>query len=44
MDFKHLQVRASEFNGMELTKDMFFEKLRERLASADIEMVKQDVE
>ena len=44
MDFKHLQVRASEFNGLELTKDMFFEKLRERLASADIEMVKQDVE
>ena len=44
MDFKHLQVRASEFNGLELTKDMFFEKLRERLATADIEMVKQDVE
>lgn len=43
LNFKHLQVRAMEFNGMELTKELFFEKLRERLATADIEMVKQDV-
>jgi len=44
MDFKHLQVRASEFNGLQLTKELFYEKLCERLATADIEMVKQDVE
>lgn len=44
MDFKHLQVRAKEFNALELTKELFFEKLRERLATADIAMVKQDVE
>ena len=44
VDFKHLQVRAKEFNALELTKELFFEKLRERLATADIAMVKQDVE
>ena len=44
LDFSHLQLRASEFNGLELTKDLFLEKLRERLATADIDMVRQDVE
>ena len=44
MDFKHLQVRAKEFNALELTKESFLEKLRERLTTADIAMVKQDVE
>jgi len=44
MNFNHLQVRSKEFNGVELTKELFSEKLRERLTSADIEMVKQDVE
>ena len=44
LDFKHLQVRAKEFNALELTKESFFEKLRERLTTADIAMVKQDVE
>ena len=44
VDFKHLQVRAREFNETNLTKELFFEMLHERLATADIEMVKQDVE
>ena len=44
LDFNHLQLRTSEFSGLELTKELFFEKLRERLATADIDMVKQDVE
>lgn len=44
LDFKHLRLRANEFEGIELTKESFIEKLNERLASADIEMVKQDVE
>ena len=44
LDFKHLQVRAKEFNALELTKESFLEKLRERLTTADIAMVKQDVE
>lgn len=33
-----------EFNALELTKESFLEKLRERLTTADIAMVKQDVE
>lgn len=43
LDFKHLQMRVAEFNGIELTRETFLEALRERLASADIEQVKQDV-
>ena len=35
---------AKEFNALELTKELFIEKLRERLTTADIAMVKQDVE
>ena len=44
LDFGHLQIRAKEFNGLELTQELFLEKLRERLATADIDRVKQDVE
>lgn len=43
LDFKHLQMRAAEFNGIELTQEDFLEALREKLATADIEQVKQDV-
>lgn len=43
LDFKHLQMRAVEFNGIELTQEDFLEALREKLATADIEQVKQDV-
>ena len=43
LDFKHLQVRAAEFNDIELTRESFLETLRERLASSDVEQVKQDV-
>ncbi len=39
----HLQKRVSEFNGIELSKEDFLETLRERLATTDIESVKQDV-
>lgn len=34
---------AAEFNDIELTRESFLETLRERLASSDIEQVKQDV-
>ena len=44
LDFNHLQLRASEFNELNLSKDLFLEKLRERLATSDIDMVRQDVE
>lgn len=43
LDFKHLQMRTAEFNGIELTQEDFLEALREKLATADIEQVKQDV-
>ena len=43
LDFKHLQLRAAEFNGIELTQEDFLEALRKKLATADIEQVKQDV-
>jgi len=44
LDFEHLQVRTSEFNGLNLTKEGFLTLLRERLASTDIYAVKADVE
>lgn len=43
LDFGHLRVRTSEFNGMDLTKDLFIDRLKERLSSTDIENVKADV-
>ena len=44
LDFKPLQLRAAEFNGIELSKELFLDKLRERLSSTDIGMVRKDVE
>ena len=38
----HLQKRVAEFNGIELSKEAFLEALHERLATTDIESVKQD--
>lgn len=43
LDFTHLTERALQFNGEEITKDSFLEKLKERLSSADINQVKADV-
>ena len=44
LDFIHLQERIREFNGIEVDKEEFLRLLKERLASTDIKMVKQDVE
>lgn len=44
LDLEHLKIRASEFNGLDLTKEEFLNLLRERLASTDINAVKADVE
>ena len=44
LDFKHLQARIKEFNGVELTKEEFLEILRERLGKTNINVVKADVE
>ena len=43
LDFTHLAERALQFNGEDITKDSFLEKLKERLSSADINQVKADV-
>lgn len=43
LNFAHLQERIREFSGQEVTKDEFMQLLRERLATADINQVKQDV-
>ena len=43
LDFTHLAERALQFNGEDITKNSFFEKLKERLSSADINQVKADV-
>lgn len=43
LDFSHLQERALQFNGEDLSKDAFLTKLNERLATTDINQVKADV-
>lgn len=43
LDFTHLAERVREFNGEEIDKPSFLSKLKERLASADINQVKSDV-
>ncbi len=43
LNFKHLQVRIKEFNGLEMSKEAFLSVLKDRLASTDIEKVKRDV-
>lgn len=43
LDFNHFKVRTQQFNGIKITKEEFLIKLKERLATTDIEMVKRDV-
>lgn len=43
LDFNHLKERIRDFNGMEIDKEEFLNALREKLATTDINMVKQDV-
>ena len=43
LDFEHLQERIREFNGVEMTREVFMAVLRERLATTNIEDVKRDV-
>ncbi|MCM1532046.1 MAG: nucleotidyl transferase AbiEii/AbiGii toxin family protein [Bacteroides sp.] len=44
LDFTHLQERIRTFNGTETSKEAFIHLLKERIASADIRQVIQDVE
>ena len=43
LDFKHLSERILQFNCKSVTRDEFMDLLRQRLGSADINMVKADV-
>lgn len=43
LHFAHLQERIREFNGQEVTQDEFMHLLRDRLANANINQVKEDV-
>ena len=43
LNFKHLQERVREFNEDELTRESFLQKLREKLSTTDIDLVKKDV-
>lgn len=43
LDFTHLAERAREFNGEEIDKSIFISKLKQRLASADMNQVKADL-
>ena len=43
LNFHHLQVRIKEFNDMDIDKIQFVELLKEKLVSADINQVKNDV-
>lgn len=43
LDFNHLAERVREFNGEEIDRESFITKLKERLATADINQVKSDV-
>lgn len=43
LHFAHLQERIREFNGQEVTQEEFIHLLRDRLANANINQVKEDV-
>lgn len=43
LDFDHFRQRAIDFNGEDLSKEIFLEILSNRLSSTDIGMVKKDV-
>ncbi|MBQ9230395.1 MAG: nucleotidyl transferase AbiEii/AbiGii toxin family protein [Prevotella sp.] len=43
LDFQHLQERIREFNGDDIDKETFMHLLCEKLASTDINLVKEDV-
>ena len=43
LDFKHLQERIIQFNGLVVNQEEFMAMLKEKLASTNINQVKQDV-
>ncbi len=43
LDFNHLQARIKEFSGEDVSREDFMQQLRNKLATSDIDNVKQDV-
>ena len=43
LNFNHLQIRIRQFNNVEMTKEEFIDKLKERISITNIELVKRDV-
>ena len=43
LSFAHLRERVSQFNGEDISRDAFLERLKEHLSTADIKQVKADV-
>lgn len=43
LDWTHLQERIREFSGETISREQFMQELRNKLAAADIALVKQDV-
>lgn len=43
LGFSHLQVRTRQLNGFDMSKEDFIDKLKTRLNSTDIDLVKKDV-
>lgn len=43
LDWTHLQERIREFSGETISREQFMQELRNKLADADIALVKQDV-
>ncbi|MDI9604083.1 MAG: nucleotidyl transferase AbiEii/AbiGii toxin family protein [Bacteroidota bacterium] len=43
LNFNHLQERIRQFEDIEMSREEFIHQLKERLATTDIEMVKEDV-
>lgn len=44
LDFHHFQIRTKQFNDIDITREEFVTRLKERLSTTDINMVKRDVE
>jgi hypothetical protein len=43
LNFNHLQERIKQFDYIEMSKEQFLDKLKERITTTDIKMVKRDV-
>ena len=43
LNFPHFQIRAKEFNGLDIDNEEFIKMLKEKIGTTDINMVKRDV-